>query len=952
MKRSLLLALLITSGFISYSQKQLQGGRKLKPSVKEILATGTRLMKLPDANDERSEMLRVKSGEKKSSPQYTLPVAAYGTTIGFTFFDLQTGGGSPHALQVYDNGTIGAIWQYGRGKALGGRMAGYNYFNGTNWLYSGIADSLNYQIGGPNNDCDGSDYDHCRQGYPSITATATKEVVTNYTFPGGTTEPSNIATYVHSAFGTGAWSPINSSPLFPESSFHHAVSNSTTIHVVTTVKDVRATPSFPELGVTDALSVMRSEDNGTTWTATIVDDISAANGYKGVKTSRFDIDANGNNVAFVFTAQRGGLNPGMETILYKSSDNGLTWNKKIVEQNTMTDTNNFQYVATTGSYFVERNDGAYSVLVDNRGKAHIAVGRGFVPVDTVDGNKDGYYYPNGGINPAFASLKYWNEDMAPAVASDASMKYVAGTVDVNRDGVVDIPSYGETGYPGDYPYAFCSYPTLSADAAGNIFILYSAVVEGTSDPDGKNTRDLYYIASRDYGNTWSPELNIAAKFENYDDGSGGTATLEESFPVANKHIGADSKLHYYSLVDLKSGCAGLGTDGYTAQTNWAANSINYTSTPVSKVLNSYISAFFPNSFCSGATYTVSYVAPDNLPAGAVLNVELDTTTARSFASDNNRVLILGSQVSAGTGTISFTVPAVSESIPSRIRLSFKRTDLDPSDPAYLISSKEYETSLSPGAPAILGVMSAFPNSTCFNQGSSATFQSYDATSATEYVWTLVPAEAGQISITDNRATVYFSYNYLGSATISIAGKNACGTGPFTSRTFKIIQRGQLIGFYNADNFGFEIKNDVGGEYSWTVNGVEDPSQTSGFYNSTDDNFIPGTTTCAALTSSPDCKWCFHATDFTDTVTVKARKLSTMSLYPNPASTAINVRAENLAAGTAATVKLYDNLGRELENRSLGAEGFAAFNVQNYPKGMYTIKLTADKQVLTRKVVIQ
>jgi|GEM_PF-3471774 len=51
------------------------------------------------------------------------------------------------------------------------------------------------------------------------------------------------------------------------------------------------------------------------------------------------------------------------------------------------------------------------------------------------------------------------------------------------------------------------------------------------------------------------------------------------------------------------------------------------------------------------------------------------------------------------------------------------------------------------------------------------------TSATSYVWTIVPTNAGIITGTGTTVTVDYGNNFTGEVQISTAGKNDCGTGP-------------------------------------------------------------------------------------------------------------------------------------------------------------------------------
>ncbi len=51
-------------------------------------------------------------------------------------------------------------------------------------------------------------------------------------------------------------------------------------------------------------------------------------------------------------------------------------------------------------------------------------------------------------------------------------------------------------------------PSAGIDAAGNIYVIYSAPVEFDATIDFQNFRDVYIIFSTDDGATWSAPQNI------------------------------------------------------------------------------------------------------------------------------------------------------------------------------------------------------------------------------------------------------------------------------------------------------------------------------------------------------------------------------------------------------------------------------------------------------------
>ncbi|MCB0806214.1 MAG: PKD domain-containing protein [Bacteroidales bacterium] len=101
---------------------------------------------------------------------------------------------------------------------------------------------------------------------------------------------------------------------------------------------------------------------------------------------------------------------------------------------------------------------------------------------------------------------------------------------------------------------------------------------------------------------------------------------------------------------------------------------------------------------------------------------------------------------------------------------------------------------------------------------------------TEYFWELLPASAGVIFGDGNSATVFWSYDFLGDATLKVAASNFCGTGPFSG----MLTISRYLPEVNLEPFemvcvdwpSFELTGGTpaGGSYSGTgiTNGWFDP----------------------------------------------------------------------------------------------------------------------------------
>ncbi|MBF9221125.1 carbohydrate-binding protein [Hymenobacter ruricola] len=93
------------------------------------------------------------------------------------------------------------------------------------------------------------------------------------------------------------------------------------------------------------------------------------------------------------------------------------------------------------------------------------------------------------------------------------------------------------------------------------------------------------------------------------------------------------------------------------------------------------------------------------------------------------------------------------------------------------------------------------------------------------------------------------------------------------------------------------------------------------------------------------------------VTAARAELSaaTVSLYPNPAHGSFTVLLPPLAGQFAVRATLFNALGQAVQARTIrlsAAGATAEFNTRNLSAGVYTLRLQADKELLTKRVVIE
>ncbi len=418
--------------------------------------------------------------------------------IGETIYDLQSNRSAPRRITNNGNGTYSAIWTTtAPGGTIGNdRGTGYNYYNGTSW----ITPLVNTRI------------EPFRTGFGSLQTSNGVEYVASHT---SLTPRISIA---QRATGSGAWAndtvgTYNSFANQADTWARHAVggSNGTTVHVIAQGKGV--TPSVYPLGMDGPLTYSRSLDGGQTWD---IDHIQlpscTSTDFLGFPAESYHIDARGDVVAIV----AGGLDT--DLALWKSTDNGSTWNRTTIFAFPMgplyNDTN------TTGGPNIIDIDGDGlndtivvpssdpTVSIDGNGMAHVAVGGNLI-LDDDDIGFVGIFFVDLGI-------LYWNESL-PTWSSDFSQPNyienaaVAASIDYSGNGLIDVPDVatGQIPYGGYGTYNQSCQPSIGFDVDNNVYIAYAAINE-TADTTvfPAAHRHIYVVRSGAGGTNFGEPVNI------------------------------------------------------------------------------------------------------------------------------------------------------------------------------------------------------------------------------------------------------------------------------------------------------------------------------------------------------------------------------------------------------------------------------------------------------------
>ena len=252
-----------------------------------------------------------------------------------------------------------------------------------------------------------------------------------------------------------------------------------------------------------------------------------------VDADGYAIHANGASVAVTFG---GGIDN--DWVLFKSDDNGDNWNRTWVKDN-----HNLTTVGTSvsGDDIKFTNNASFDVIIDDAGTAHV-----FASTSITDGQfiyEDVQLYKDLG-----GGIMYWKEGMA-------TEPKVVATPDYSEDG--DDSNYS---IPGSayYGFFFAGWPSASFDTQGNLFLIYSAIQEGTEyiNPTTGDTvgyMDLYLTFSIDNGGTWGNGMYDWCG--NYIEGQsniaedaygvyGGTPIEDDLYPSTVPKVESDGLLHF------------------------------------------------------------------------------------------------------------------------------------------------------------------------------------------------------------------------------------------------------------------------------------------------------------------------------------------------------------------------------------------------------------------------
>jgi hypothetical protein len=392
--------------------------------------------------------------------------------IGGTWYDLQTNSALANRFYRWEDGTMGAVWTQGyTATGYPDRGTGYNYFNGTTW---GAIPTTRVEA--------------VRAGWPSYAPLGNGEVIIAHPNAGP------LVLSVRGNKGTGDWIPRTLAPPagLPDLVWPRMITageNHNTIHVIANSYD-------PWMGQAGALLYSRSQDGGVTWNPQNI--ILEGLGSAYLTEIRADdyawAYANGGVIAFVVASKWHDL------ILMKSEDNGDTWTRTVVWEHPYP---MFDWNTTITTDTLWSVDGSFQVALDNDGMAHIVFGLSRVahsePGTTYNywPYTDGIVYWNENMGP------FPTNPTNPHWTLHADLLYESGHLigwlqDVDGDGEVNIYDLELQVYRS---LGLSTMPTIHVDDINRIFVIWSATTE-TFDDGTHYYKKLWARTSPDGGYTW------------------------------------------------------------------------------------------------------------------------------------------------------------------------------------------------------------------------------------------------------------------------------------------------------------------------------------------------------------------------------------------------------------------------------------------------------------------
>jgi PKD repeat protein len=241
---------------------------------------------------------------------------------------------------------------------------------------------------------------------------------------------------------------------------------------------------------------------------------------------------------------------------------------------------------------------------------------------------------------------------------------------------------------------------------------------------------------------------------------------------------------------------------------------------------------------------------------------------------------------------------------------------------------------------------------CNDQASEYT--TAGAQNADDYTWILEPDEAGFITNYGENCSVVWSNDFSGTASISVAGVNDCGTGAQSEElviTVSITPAPAVTGpglVCDDEVAEYSTANNTGNDYAWDVSGG---TVVSGAGTSLISVLWgapgPGSVTVTE-TSAAGCEGISQTLLLTidDCTGIGEGDASFINIFPNPASSQVHI-----TGSTNATIRVFNSLGKEILKIN-EASDTEIIDISSFEKGLYLVTVKHDAEMSVLRLVKQ
>jgi hypothetical protein len=446
------------------------------PKIQDVPAT------VGDVNDRTVPSPVQLNPNRQVYPSAYFGKVARAMAIGVTQNDQQTNASIYRHVHVFPDGKISATWTTSTDGPLNGYMqrgSGYNHFNGESW---GPITSVRIE--------------EQRTGFPNYAyseATSEEFILSHRVVAQG--QPNAGAAggllFNRKAVSGSTWTSsliLDTTITYPGVLWNRSVVSGDFLHIIASYTD--SSQQQPNRVIIDGIRrpqvYSRYKISTSTWEErnVFLPEYDSTRVYAG-GGDQYAIDARGDVVAILI----GGLTDDLS--LWKSTDNGQTWTKTIVDSFPVPA---YDYSVTFDTTF--SNDGAVNVILDNDNNAHCFWGLARV-LDTDPTDQSVSFFPGQ------TQLMYWNETLPID-----SIRSIATTFDEDNNGEFNLGNAWNNSGARYGNHSIVTMPSAATTANGHIYVAYSSLTDNDISPEGRNYRDVYLIRSVDGGETWQGPVNL------------------------------------------------------------------------------------------------------------------------------------------------------------------------------------------------------------------------------------------------------------------------------------------------------------------------------------------------------------------------------------------------------------------------------------------------------------